>query len=208
MKQSSSPAAATPPHLFLGGHPAIDFLNTAYAPDGRVTETIGDGRAFMHWMVRGGLLEEALAARLTRRFGAQAIDAAASEARKMREWAREWIGRWRTDPHADYRQEIDALNRMLARAPRYSEVVVGVEGIRVLERDQLESADALLALLARDIAALISQEEPSLVKACAGSSCTLWFLDRTRGHRRMFCSASACGNRAKVAAFRARQRDS
>lgn len=197
------------PHaqLFLGSHPAIDFLNTAFAPDGREIETIGDGVAFMDWTVRAGLLQEPLAAKLRRRFGAKALEATAAEARKMREWARAWIGRWRTDPHADYRKEIDALNKLLARAASHREVASTAEGHRVVERDRLESADALLALIARSIAALICEEQPSLVKACAGSSCTLWFLDRTRGHRRMFCSSSACGNRAKVAAFRERQRN-
>jgi predicted RNA-binding Zn ribbon-like protein len=56
------------------------------------------------------------------------------------------------------------------------------------------------------IAALITKEQPSLVKDCAGSTCTLWFLDQSKAHRRLFCSPSACGNRAKVAAFRDRQR--
>jgi predicted RNA-binding Zn ribbon-like protein len=44
------------------------------------------------------------------------------------------------------------------------------------------------------------------VKRCEGAECTLWFVDRTKAHRRRFCSATACGNRDKVAAFRARQR--
>jgi predicted RNA-binding Zn ribbon-like protein len=54
---------------------------------------------------------------------------------------------------------------------------------------------------------LITQEDASLLKSCSGSGCTLWFLDRTKAHRRLFCSATACGNRAKVAAFRQRQRE-
>jgi len=196
-----------PRHLFRGGHAAIDFLNTAFAPDGQEIETIGDGVALMDWMVGAGLLPRPLAARLRRRFGAKALEAAAAEARQMREWARAWIGRWRTDPLAYYGNEIDALNKLMARAPSHREVTSTAEGFRVVERDQLESADALLALIARSIATLICEEQPSLIKACAGSSCTLWFLDRTRGHRRMFCSSTACGNRAKVAAFRERQRN-
>jgi hypothetical protein len=36
--------AAPPPSLFVAGHPAIDFLNSAYAPGGELVETIGDGR--------------------------------------------------------------------------------------------------------------------------------------------------------------------
>jgi predicted RNA-binding Zn ribbon-like protein len=206
MIRSPSPRFISKPHLFVGGHSAIDFLNTAFAPNGRKIETIGDGAALMDWMIGAGLLQEPLAARLRGTFGRKALDATAAEARKMRGWVREWIRAWRTDPHADYRKEIDALNKLLARAASHREVVCTAEGFRVVEHDRLASADALLALIARSIATLITEEEPSLVKACAGSSCTLWFLDRTRGHRRMFCSTTACGNRAKVAAFRERQR--
>jgi predicted RNA-binding Zn ribbon-like protein len=33
-----------------------------------------------------------------------------------------------------------------------------------------------------------------------------WFLDQTKAYKRRFCSAAVCVNRAKVAAFRERQR--
>ena len=88
----------------------------------------------------------------------------------------------------------------------YPKVTQTREGLRIVDQDRLESVNTLLALIARAVATLVSEEQPSLVKSCAGASCTLWFLDRTKGHRRIFCSATGCGNRAKVAAFRERQR--
>lgn len=194
------------PPLFLGGHPAVDFLNTAFVPEGRPVETIGDGRAFVDWLVGAGLIDEATAARLLRRVGGKAMDSAAAEARKVREWARYWLTRWRVAPESNYGEEIAALNELLARGSSYREVVTAEEGLGVVERARIETADAPLALLASHIAALVTQEQPSLVKQCAGSGCTLWFLDRTKSHRRMFCSATVCGNRAKVAAYRRRQR--
>lgn len=196
-----------PRPLFLGGHPAIDFLNTALTPDGEPIETIGHGRAFLGWLVDAGLLDAAAAAKLRRRFGGKAIDAAAAEARKVREWARSWLDRWRAAPEGDYGGDIAVLNKLLAREARHREVIATGEGLTVAERADIESADALLALIAGHIAALVTQEQASLVKHCAGSGCTLWFLDRTKAHRRLFCSATACGNRAKVAAFRERQRE-
>jgi predicted RNA-binding Zn ribbon-like protein len=51
---------------------------------------------------------------------------------------------------------------------------------------------------------LLMQEDLSLVRQCGGEDCTIIFLDRTKSHRRRWCSMAACGNRAKVAAFRAR----
>jgi predicted RNA-binding Zn ribbon-like protein len=192
--------------IFVGSHRALDFLNTFMTPHGEHIETIGDGRAFLDWLVAAEMLDEATAAKLLRRFGIKALDASAAEARKVREWARSWLARWRTAPDADYTEEIAVLNKLLVRETSRREVVIGDEGLTLVERPHIESADALLGLVAAQIAALITTEQASLVKSCAGHQCSLWFLDRTKAHRRMFCSASACGNRAKVAAFRERQR--
>lgn len=191
--------------LFLGGHPAIDFLNTALTPDGVPVETIGDGRAFLAWLVTAGLVPEDEAARLARRIGARALNQAAADARKLREWARTWLARWRAgDRH--WRQALDVLNELLSRATYRREIVATGEVVEIRERPQLDGADALLTLIAAQIAALIALEQGELVKSCEGAGCSLWFLDRTKTHRRRFCSATACGNRAKVAAFRKRQR--
>jgi predicted RNA-binding Zn ribbon-like protein len=192
--------------LFIGNHPAIDFLNTAFAPDGEAVEMLGDGRAFLVWMVRAGLIEAADASRLRRRLGASVLDAAAEEARRIREWTRTWLDRWRVAPKRDYREEIAALNRLLGAGEHSWQVVAKNGGFTVGERTRLDGTDALLALVASQIAGLIAEEQPSLVKRCEGPGCTLWFLDRTKAHARRYCSAAACGNRAKVAAFRERQR--
>lgn len=192
------------PSLFVAGHPAIDFLNTAYAPGGVLVETIGDGRALLDWMMGAGLVDKDEAARLARRFTRKSLDAAAEEARTVREWARTWIEAWRANPARDYGDEIAALNKLLARESRGRELVANKRRLELIERPHFEDARELIAPIALEIARLVTQEDPSLVKACAGTECTLQFLDRTKAHRRVFCSATACGNRAKVAAFRRR----
>jgi predicted RNA-binding Zn ribbon-like protein len=193
--------------LFLGNHPATDFLNTRLAPGGEQIETIGDGAAYLDWFVEARLLDRAQASKLARRLGTKALDAAAAEARKFREWARAWLERWRVRPHANYEEEIAVLNKLLSRETRNYQVIAARGTLSMVETAHIETAEALNALVASQIAALITTEQPSLVRSCAGSACTLWFLDKTKAHRRLFCSASACGNRAKVAAFRQRQRD-
>jgi predicted RNA-binding Zn ribbon-like protein len=190
--------------LFVGGQPAVDFLNTAYAEG---IETLGDGRALLDWLVGAGLIDSAEASRLSRRFGGKAWDSAATEARKVREWLREWLARWRERPEADYSTELATLNKLMSRDAPRPEVTSGEDGLQIVERWNFASAESVIALIARHVAALITEEQAELVKACAGPSCTLWFVDRTKAHRRTFCSASGCGNRAKVAAFRQRQRE-
>lgn len=192
--------------LFLGGHPLIDFLNTSLSPNGEPVEVIGAGAAYVDWLIAAGLLDKAQAATLARRFGNKSLDAAAAEARKVREWMRAWLERWRANPEGDYRKEVGMLNELLARQPTSRKVVRVQGGLKLVDLPEIETAAALIGLLAGQLAVLLTTERPDLIKACAGPSCTLWFVDRTRAHRRMFCSAAACGNRAKVAAFRGRQR--
>lgn len=194
--------------LFLGSHPAMDFLNTSLSPQGKPIELIGDGHSFVAWLVSAGLLEASTASKMRRRFPAETLDAVAAEARRFREWASDWISCWRDTPGGNYTAELHRLNRLLERAKVYREAVVNKNGMKLIERNRIDSADELIVLIATQVAFLIATEQPALVKHCAGTGCTLWFLDRTKAHGRLFCSAAVCGNRAKVAAFRERQRGS
>ncbi|HET7544031.1 MAG TPA: CGNR zinc finger domain-containing protein [Polyangiaceae bacterium] len=196
--------------LFLASQPGLDFLNTRFArlPEGTPVEVIGDGAAFLSWLVEASLLERAVATRLTRRFSAAQLDAAAADARKLRHWAEDWIARWREHPDADFAAELRRLNGLLERVSAYRSVAARSGKFAVTEHARIEAPGDLLGLVAWQVAKLVLEESPELVKRCAGSGCVLWFLDRTKAHRRVFCSAQACGNRAKVAAFRERQRES
>jgi predicted RNA-binding Zn ribbon-like protein len=103
--------------------------------------------------------------------------------------------------------EVRKLNELLERADDHRVLERAGNRFRVVPRRRDRSPGEILAMLAGSIASLIAEEDPALVKRCAGSGCTLRFLDRTRAHRRRFCSVATCGNREKVAAFRARQRE-
>jgi predicted RNA-binding Zn ribbon-like protein len=192
--------------LFLAGHPALDFLNTRFAPQGTPLEAIPDGQMLLRWLTEAQWIDAATASKLKRRFGAEALDEAAAEARKFRDWAAAWVARWAADPSADYASELRRLNALLAHKHGYAELVREPAGLSLRQREHLTSTEELLARIAESFALLFASESSELVKRCAGADCTLWFLDQTKSHRRLFCSASACGNRAKVAAFRERQR--
>ena len=193
--------------LFIGSHPAADFLNTAFDPHGEHVEIIGDGKSLLDWLQAAGVLDAEQSARLSRKLGAKGLDAAATEVRKLREWARAWLMRWRAAPGRDYSPEIANLNKLLEHLNVRHEVARTRQGLERVSRFQIGTVDELLAVLASQLGDLLTQEDPGLLKSCSGDGCTLWFLDRTKAHRRMFCSAAACGNRAKVAAFRERQRE-
>ena len=57
-----------------------------------------------------------------------------------------------------------------------------------------------VALAASD---LMTTPDMDLVRACDNIECRWLFLDTSKNHTRRWCSMSACGNRAKAAAWRA-----
>lgn len=192
--------------LLLADHPALEFLNSTFGPVGEVRELIGDGRALLTWLAEATLLGEPDVARIRRRLGSQALEQLAHEARAFRSWVTDWLERWRERPGDPYEPELRRLNAMLRQARDFRELQRVGTRFALISRRHDDSGAELLAMLAGHVASLIAEEDPALVKRCASSACTLWFLDRTKAHRRRFCSVSACGNREKVAAFRARQR--
>jgi predicted RNA-binding Zn ribbon-like protein len=56
-----------------------------------------------------------------------------------------------------------------------------------------------LAPIARAAADLVAQPRGGEIKRCANPRCVLYFRDRSRAHRRRWCSMAVCGNRMKVA---------
>ncbi|MFE1176007.1 CGNR zinc finger domain-containing protein [Streptomyces sp. NPDC058773] len=63
----------------------------------------------------------------------------------------------------------------------------------------------LLAAVARDAIGLLTDAVArGRLRQCEGESCTLVYLDTSRGRRRRWCSSEVCGNRERVARHRRR----
>jgi predicted RNA-binding Zn ribbon-like protein len=65
-------------------------------------------------------------------------------------------------------------------------------------------ARELLTSVAREAIELLGGDAP--IRQCQGPTCAILFVDTSRKNDRRWCSMSACGNRAKVAAFRGREK--
>ena len=66
------------------------------------------------------------------------------------------------------------------------------------------SASELLSLIARAAVELFGSAAGDRIRRCQGSGCALLFVDTSRSGARKWCSMAGCGNKAKVASFRAR----
>lgn len=65
---------------------------------------------------------------------------------------------------------------------------------------------ALLAVIARAGIELLGGPLAERVRQCWGRWCAILFVDMSRSGHRKWCSMSTCGNKAKVATFRKRNR--
>ncbi len=202
--------AELPAPLRLADHPALDFLNTIASPKGRPIEWIANGRSLLDWMIGAEILDQITSGKILAKSKKSTLDAAAGEARELREWFRGLVqrsrhrGRFLIDADG-----VNRLNKFLARDAAYQQVQVADAGsLKIVGAMHRTDVGQLLVPIAAAIADLLCQGELNLVRECEDPSCTLFFYDRTKGHRRRWCSQAVCGNRAKVAAFRQRTRGS
>ncbi|MBY0276808.1 CGNR zinc finger domain-containing protein [Candidatus Binatia bacterium] len=198
----------SPSPFVVGGHLALDLLNTVAAPRGEPVEFLFSGAALLDWLVAAGALHTDEVGSLARRLSPSALDAIRRETVALREWLRPIVQRSASRRRASLSAaELRHLNELLARDVRVVEVVPSGRGYAT--RTVRRSASAVAGLRAPVVAAiadLFTMADFALVRTCAGPSCTLWFLDRTKGHRRRWCAMELCGNRAKVDAHRQRVR--
>jgi predicted RNA-binding Zn ribbon-like protein len=215
-KRFDSMTAKRPAPFLIADARALDFLNSIATPVDTPVEWIESGQDLLSWLAAAGLIPTSVRAGFQKSAVPGELDAVAAQARSLREWFRSFVQKHKGRPlRQTMLKELEPLNRVLARDEAFGQIVA-------LDRDhrrtrseltwQFErrwrSPDALLLPIASAMADLICAEDFSHVRACEGSSCTLLFIDRTRGHARRWCSMAVCGNRAKQAAHRERTRRS
>lgn len=97
------------------------------------------------------------------------------------------------------------LDRMLTRAPVV--LTVGPEGgVRMHPAPGLTGVARLTARIAADIATACADGSWQRLKACEAENCQWAFYDRSPAGRGRWCSMQVCGSRAKMRAYRDRQR--
>jgi len=201
------------PAFFLADSLGLDFLNSVATPVDTPIDWLEDGEGLLAWLQQAQLVPEA-ALRLARERAIPGeIDRLAGQARALREWFRGFVREHKGRPlQATDLMALDPLNELLKRDERFAEVVAEPSGesavFALAQKRRWNSSDALLLPIAEAMARLVCEEDFAHVKACEGPACTLLFADHTRGHARRWCSMALCGNRAKQAAHRLRQKAS
>lgn len=194
----------------VGGHPALDLVNTVGSRRGRIgADYLATYDDLLLWATRQGVLDEKDAAALHAVAQAEPADAVAAllRAKRLREclW-RVWTAmQGREGPAAAdlvlLTREVLAAQR--ARALEWSDVGctwrwTGAAG--------LDAVTAHVAWAAAELLAGGEHLHLSRVRECEGRNCGWLFLDTTRNGTRRWCTAEECGSLARVTRFRAKHK--
>jgi predicted RNA-binding Zn ribbon-like protein len=191
------PSGSGAPYWYwLGGRPALDFVNTRRERWRRGVECLLDAADVVAWLQRAGLLPD----------GAPAPSAAVvGQARELREAidaaVRAAVAGTPADPVA-----VGIIDEWLAFAGGRPALVVGPGGTPVLsERAEADSPRRALGMVAFDAAQMLGRpEERGRIRICASETCSARFYDRSPAGRRRWCSMARCGNVEKARRHRAR----
>ncbi|MGR3875610.1 CGNR zinc finger domain-containing protein [Streptomyces graminifolii] len=188
----------------LAGHAALELLNTrAMLTPGAVTDLVADGEHLATWLERVGLVQPDDIATLRKHFDADDLDRAATRIAELRTSLLPAVDAWISGVPLDRNLALE-VNDLLRAGGTYQEIESTDTDPTVRERAIWGEWMSVVTPLAMAVADLFANGDADLVHQCAGEHCDLWFYDRTRSHRRRWCSMSTCGNRTKVRAHRVR----
>jgi predicted RNA-binding Zn ribbon-like protein len=182
----------------------LDFINTLPAPDGEPKELLSDWRSLLRWFQAAELIDAAEAANLERRWARSAeADRTLKTMRNFRESLRQEVLKW--EGGAPVRTAmLREINDLLSRHPMLTRTSLMHGQVAVTQWFRVKEPSDLFAPLAYSAATFFSEADRQRVRQC--EHCILHFHDTSKIGTRRWCSMRLCGNRAKVAAYAARQR--
>lgn len=176
----------------LGDHLAMDLLNTEARVQGHAFDFWTSNQDVLRWLAQNGVTPT----------GKQTAPAdLLPRGRELRAVVRDLV----TARKQGGRLDIDALNPFLHPYLTSPQLQRDAEGHLVLTRvARGDTTASLLGPVAEAAAVLLAEGDFDLVRQCEHEDCVLWFYDRTKSHKRRWCSMALCGNRHKAAQFRKR----
>jgi predicted RNA-binding Zn ribbon-like protein len=184
----------------------FDFLNTEDTENGFPVDRLPTLDAALSWFVDRGVIHKEGADRT--RAAAATDDRGSSRdliriqtvRSALREVSLSLAAHRAPDPGA-----LETINRAL-HARQVIELVPGPDGVHVDHRHVGDPIDDALARLADPLVTELTAGHPERIKACASDTCDWIFYDSSRTSRRRWCDMATCGNRAKAARHRAREK--
>ncbi|MGF6113397.1 CGNR zinc finger domain-containing protein [Pseudomonas frederiksbergensis] len=184
-----------PAPLVLADHPALDLLNTKMMVEGQSRDLLTVDEDAAQWLNQVGIGSSA-------ELATDENGRLVGELRALRDCLEKLISARCDNRMADP----SALNAFLRQA--VPQLVWKQKGRPILDRfNEPDEAKRRVSQIAFAAAELLAEGDFNLVRKCESPDCSLMFYDRTKSHKRRWCSMALCGNRHKVAEFRKRRQD-
>jgi predicted RNA-binding Zn ribbon-like protein len=175
-------------HVFVCGHPALDFAATLRARRSERFEMFTTPDRLNAWYVESGLVDAVSPGK----------DADVEQATTVREAIYRLVTARRLGEALDG-AALTVVNNAARRAP-------AVPQLTPSGRWTQATPEEALSMVARHAIELLSGADVPLLKECGNPECTRTYIDRSRGMRRQWCGMESCGNKVKAAAYRARKK--
>jgi predicted RNA-binding Zn ribbon-like protein len=188
-------ASGAPYWYWLGGRPALDFVNSRRERWRRGVDCLVSDDDVVAWLAAAGLLATS----------GSAPRGLLEESRELRE-AIDGCVRAVVAGEPAPREDVRVIDAWLLLAGSRPALSLGADGQpRLAERRASDSPRRALGLIALDAARMLGDErERRRVRICAADTCSARFYDRSPAGRRRWCSMALCGNAAKARRHRQR----
>lgn len=200
-------------HSQRHGHQAaladgLDFVNTLVHGGRGDRDELADLRTAIHWLHQHELLHSFMVDEQLRLYADDAVgeERTLARIRRARSALRELL-----DATVERRPADGAALREVNRALKAQyvyELVPAPDGVSLDHRHEGDPIAGALARLSETIARELTFGESGRLRVCANDECRWVFFDSSPAGRRKWCDMATCGNRAKAARHRARQRES
>jgi predicted RNA-binding Zn ribbon-like protein len=184
---------------------ALDFINTRELTRDGYVDHLVDLPTALRWLAERDLLHADTVADLASTYqeGPRA-EGVLRRIRRLRESLREVLDAT-VERRLPSRAALAETNRAL-RARLVHQLVGAPNGVSLDHRHGGDPIDEALSRLAEPVAREVSGAAAERLRICANDECRWVFKDESPTGRRKWCSMAVCGNRAKVARHRERQR--
>lgn len=175
-------------HVFVCGHPALDFAATLRARHSTRFEMFATPERLNAWYLESGLVDTITPGK----------EDDVREAITVREAVYRLVTDRRLGEEFD-REALAVVNAAARRTPVTPQLAP--KG-----RHTDATPAQTLATVARQAVELLGGPDVPLMKECGNPECTRVYIDRSRGMRRQWCGMESCGNKFKAAAYRSRKK--
>lgn len=183
----------------------LDFVNTLSYNKGLPYEKLTDAQTAVTWLQSHALLHSEMAqAILADARDPQGEQKLLTRIRAVRDSLRELLDA-AVEERPPSRAALREVNRAL-RAQYIYELVPAADGVSLDHRHEGDPVSGAMARLSEAIARELTGDAVRRLRICANDECRWVFNDHSPAGRRKWCDMSSCGNRAKAARHRERQK--